>query len=91
MRYGSKMHQAITGPGKEILSQVEKIAPQNPENEQCIAKVLDFVKQWSGVPMAQMVLDEYVEKSISALSEFTDCREKQILTDFARFVGKRRV
>ncbi len=82
---------AMRNGGKEILSAVEKIAPSNPENEQHIAQVLDFVKKWSGVPVAQMVLDEYIEKGISALEEFTDCPEKRLLVEFARFVGKRRV
>lgn len=82
---------AMRNGGKEILSAVEKIAPSNPENEQCIAQVLDFVKRYSGVPVAQMILDEYIEKGIAALEEFADCPEKRILVDFARFVGKRRV
>lgn len=82
---------AMRNGGKGILSAVEKIAPSNPENEKYIAEVLDFVKRWSGVSLAQMVLDEYIENGISALGEFTDCPEKQILIDFARFVGQRRV
>ena len=75
----------------ELVKHAIHIAPSNPENEQCIAQVLDFVKRYSGVPVAQMVLDEYIEKGIAVLEEFADCPEKRILVDFARFVGKRRV
>ncbi|MCR5004138.1 MAG: polyprenyl synthetase family protein [Bacteroidales bacterium] len=69
----------------EIRAMVKSVG----DKPELVDEIRNFVKSNGGIEAAVKVLNDYIDKAVKSLAPIPDCREKDLLTSLARFVGDR--
>ena len=75
---------------KHILSDIKRIGGvEKLQEDEIVKKVIEFVHAHNGIEYAQSKLESFISLAIRALESLPACREKEMLKNYAIYIGER--